>query len=98
MTIFASTLAVCFDETISAYPRARSTTHGEQSSLELLAIEKSEGWLPPSDGCRRTQVLLAVHRHRRSRSELCIRASRRSSERHQLAVTLLTTDLEEAIP
>lgn len=39
MTVLARTaVGVCFDETISIYRRARSTTKGELLSLDLLSI------------------------------------------------------------
>jgi len=40
MTILARTaVAVCFEEAISTYPRARSTTNGELLGLDLLSIQ-----------------------------------------------------------
>ena len=40
MTVLARTaVAVCFEEAISTYPRARSTTNGELLGLDLLSIQ-----------------------------------------------------------
>jgi hypothetical protein len=47
MTTLARTaVAACFAETISTYPRARSTTNGGLLSLDLLSIQNLKTGLP----------------------------------------------------
>ena len=53
MTIVTSIVA-CVYETISGYPRARSTIDGELLTLELLTIENQrDGLSPVGDGVER---------------------------------------------